>query len=392
MCYLAIMTISRQTPGRVFRTWIEVNKKALEHNFYTFLGLIPAQTRLMAVIKSNAYGHGLTLIAKELASYKLRSPKDKLWFGVDSIIEALRLRREDVKNPILVLGFTLAGKIGEAAQKNITLSISNFAALEELAKTQNRPQFHLKIDTGMHRQGFLPSQVPELTGQIKRYKLNPRGIYTHFASAKDAAYPTYTLEQLAQFKEVLKKFKKAGYKNLTKHAAASGGTLLFPRAHFDMVRIGMGLYGYWPSIESQIFRRESQIKLRPILTWKTLVAEIKKIPKDSYVSYDLTEKVSRDTVIAVLPIGYWHGYDRGLSGIGKVLIKGRRAKVLGRVTMDMIIVDVTEIRGLKVGDEAVLVGKQGRRFIWADELALKIGTSPYEFLTRLNPLIYRTYV
>lgn len=396
LCYFGIMD--------ELRTWIEIDKNALRNNVGQFLKLIPKRTRFMAVVKSNAYGHGLTLIAQLLqaTNYKLRA---KLWFGVDSIVEALRLREEGIKNPILVLGSTLPSRMPEAEENDITLTISNFESLISLIRTNKRIDFHLKIDTGMNRQGFLPQDAFKLIKLLKRFsarggsasggKLTPQGIYTHFAAAKDIAYPTYTLEQLKKFNVVVAKFKKAGFKNLIKHAAASGGTILFPQSHLDMVRVGMGVYGYWPSNEARITyheTRNAKVILKPVLTWKTAIAEIKEIPAGSFVGYDLTERVSRKTKIAVLPIGYWHGYDRGLSGTGEVLIRGKRAKVLGRVSMDMTVVDVTGILGVKVGNTAVLIGKQGKDAVWADELALKIGTSQYEFLTRINPLIERIVI
>ena len=357
--------------------------------------LIPRRTRLMAVVKSNAYGHGLVLVARALASSQRR-----LWFGVDSIVEATRLRHEGIKNPILVLGSTLPTRMSEAAENQITLTISNFDSLAALAKLKIRPDFHIKIDTGMHRQGFLPEYVFKLIKLLKRFKLVPQGVYTHLTAAKDIAYPTYTLEQLKKFNEAVLKLKKAGFKNLIRHAAASGGTLLFPQSRLDMVRVGMGLYGYWPSPESQIgflshyrgFASIVNFELKPVLSWKTIIGEIKKIPKGSYLGYDLTERVSRKTRIAVLPIGYWHGYDRGLSSIGEVLVKGKRAKILGRVSMDMIVVDVTDIPKTRIGEDVGLIGKQGKGVILADELALKIGTSQYEFLTRINPLIKRILI
>lgn len=385
------------------RTWVEIDKKALEHNLKEFLNIIPKKTRLMAVIKSNAYGHGLALVAQALTSYQL--PVTKLWFGVDSIVEGLRLRREGIKNPILVLGSTLSSRIKEAAENNIVITVSNLESLAALAKAKNRPapqgrgsprsesgrpQFHIKIDTGMHRQGFLPSETFKLIKLLKLFKLSPAGVYTHFA-AKDWGYPAYTELQLAEFKKALKLFERAGFRNLVRHAAASDATLLFPKAHFDMVRVGMGLYGYWPSWVAKV-KHPRGVSLKPVLLWKAIVGEVKKIAKGSYVGYDLTEQVSRDTRIAILPIGYWHGYDRGLSGIGEVLIRGRRARVLGRVSMDMIVVDVTDTPKVKVGDTAVIIGQQGRDAIWADDLALKIGTSQYEFLTRINPLIKRIMI
>lgn len=387
------------------RTWIEIDKKALRNNMEQFLKLIPKKTRLMAVVKSNAYGHGLALVAKLLANLQptTYNLQPRLWFGVDSIVEALALRREGIKNQILVLGSTLPTRFTEAARENIVVTISNFESLAALGKIKNRPAnqgetrpsgrpvFHIKIDTGMHRQGFLPNDIFKLIKLLKYFKLSPQGVYTHFAAAKDIAYPTYTLEQLKKFNSAVSDLKKAGFKNLVRHAAASGGTLLFPDSHLDMVRVGMGPYGYFPSPEAELHLWD-KIKLKPVLSWKTLVVEIKEIPAGSYVGYDLVEKVNRKTKIAVLPIGYWHGYDRGLSSIGEVLVRGRRAKVLGRVSMDMGVIDVTDIPKVLVGDEVALIGRQGREELRADELALKIGTSQYEFLTRINPLIKRVSV
>ncbi len=393
------------------RTWIEIDKRALQHNVEQFLKLIPKSTRFMAVVKSNAYGHGLVPTAQALLSF--RSFSEGGWFGVDSIVEGLRLRKEGITNPILVLGATLHNRFAEAARENITVSISNFDSLRALARAKKRPAFHLKIDTGMHRQGFLPEETHQLIKLIKRYKLAPEGVFTHFAAAKDILYPTYTLEQTKKFKDTVRAFEKAGFNppagGMIRHAAASGGTLLFPETHFDMVRIGMGLYGYFPSPEARLnlssehYRGLTSIVLKPVLTWKTVVAEVKEIPKGSFVGYDLTERVSRKTKIAVLPIGYWHGYDRGLSTIGEVLVRGARAKLLGRVSMDMIVVDITDIdekiknqsaswrTKIKNGEEVILIGRQGREELWADELAGKIGTSQYEFLTRINPLVKRIF-
>ncbi|MFY9462698.1 MAG: alanine racemase [Candidatus Sungiibacteriota bacterium] len=384
------------------RTWIEIDARALRHNAEQFFRLLPASTRLMAVIKSNAYGHGLVSTAKLLAdiarnvrsrtSHKMK--EEKIWFGVDSIVEALRLRHQGIKNPILVLGHTLPSRVVEAASRDITLTVSNFDALAALAGVRPRPAFHLKVDTGMHRQGFMPDDILRLIAAIKRKKLIPTAVYTHFASAKNTNDPSYTLFQFKQFRRIVSSFRQAGFQHLMCHAAASGATLLFPETHLDMVRVGMGLYGYWPSPEARINNKNKKIKvdLQPVLTWKTIIAEIKDIPAGAKIGYDETEAVKRKSRIAVLPIGYWHGYDRGLSSIGEVLIQGKRAKVLGRVSMDMIVIDATDIPKASVGDEVVLIGRQGKNTIFADELAAKINTTAYEFLTRINPLIRRVVV
>jgi len=379
------------------RTWIEIDRKALRHNVGEFFRIIPSTTKFMAVIKSNAYGHGLVVTARELVNTK--GFTDKGWFGVDSIVEALRLRREGIMNPILVLGFTLPSRMEDAARERISISISNFDALNAISNMAVRPVIHLKLDTGMHRQGFLDRDIGRLITFMKKKRIIPGGVFTHFASAKDAAYPTYTFTQLSDFKKAVLRIEAAGFSNMIRHAAATGGTLLFPDAHLDMVRIGMGLYGYWPSEETKNEKRKvqnkdkkMQIKLMPVLTWKTVISETKRIPKGSFVGYDLTERVHRATTIAVVPIGYWHGYDRGFSSQGYMLARGHRARVLGRISMDMVVIDVTDVPAMRSGDEVVIIGNQGKETVSAEDLARVINTSAYELLTRINPLIRRIVV
>ena len=185
--------------------------------------------------------------------------------------------------------------------------------------------------------------------------------------------------------------ESAGFETLIKHAAATSGAIIFPQSHFNLVRIGIGLYGLWPSKETKA-AFEGKIKLEPILSWKTVVGQIRNLPKGSKLGYDLTETLSRPSKVAVLPIGYWHGFPRSLSSIGKVLINGKGAKVLGRVSMDMVSVDVTDVKNVKVGDEAVIIGKSGKSEISADDVAYLSDTINYEIVTRLNPLIKRMVV
>lgn len=372
------------------RTWIEIDSGALRDNALEFYKLIPQKTRLMAVVKSNAYGHGLISVAKVLQD--LPRFKREGWFGVDSIVEASRLRKEGISNAILVLGHTLTSRIPEAVRGEISLSVPSFEALKAVSASGLAPRIHLKIDTGMHRQGFMPEEIRKLACILAKKKIHPEGIYTHFATAKDGAYPTYTKNQIASFSAAIETLQKSGVRPSVRHASATGGTLLFPESHFDMVRIGMGLFGYWPSPESRVGPAHPDVKLTPVLSWKTIVAEVKKIPKNSFVGYDLTQRVGRHTTIAVLPIGYWHGYDRGLSSRGEVLIRGRRTRVLGRVSMDMIVVDVTDIPGVRPGNNVTLIGQEKKEAMWADDLARVVDTSPYEFLTRLNPLMKRMIV
>ncbi|MEK7081636.1 MAG: alanine racemase [Patescibacteria group bacterium] len=365
------------------RTWIEVDCPAIEKNYKLFRSLIPSKTKLLAVVKSNAYGHGLVDFTKELE----RLGTD--WFGVDSVVEALTLRREGIKIPILVLGYTLPEKFKEAAAHDISITVSSFETLKALQKNHfPKPlKIHIKVDTGMHRQGFLPQDLPKV---ISFLKIKPEGLYTHFAMAKNPAFPEYTRRQIAEFEQWRAAFTKIGLSPIY-HASATAGVLIFPEAHFDMVRVGIGLYGLWPAKEIESYFA-SRLTLKPVLSWKTIISEIKELPKGAKIGYDCVETLQKDSRMAVCPIGYWHGYPRALSGIGFVLVNGQRAKILGRVSMDMIIVDVSDITGAKVGAEVVLIGKQGKEKITVNELANLSDTSHYEFVTRINPLIKRIYL
>lgn len=367
------------------RTWIEIDKKAIAHNYHVFRNLIDKKCKLLAVVKSNAYGHNLMEFAKE---------QEKLgadFLGVDSVVEAITLRKDGIKIPILVLGYTLPEMILEAVNKNISITVSNFETLSSVIKSKLKIKIHIKVDTGMSRHGFLESDIKEVLNKLKNNKnIVVEGLFTHFSMAKNPSFPTHTNSQIEKFEKWRDAFMKAGYKPIC-HASATSGTLLYPKAHFDMVRIGISLYGIWPSKESEAYMGD-KISLKPVLSWKTIIAEIKKLPKGSKVGYDCTEVLKKDSTIAVCPIGYWHGYPRALSSIGKVLINGEKAKILGRVCMDIVMVDVTHIKNIKVGDEVVLIGKSGTQEISADDISTLLDSSSYELLTRINPLIKRVYV
>jgi len=297
-----------------------------------------------------------------------------------------------------VLGYTLPEMIKEAFRKNISLTVSNFESLSSLIKAKVKIKIHVKVDTGMNRHGFFVEDIPKVLEILASNNLSAgqagniivEGLYTHFSMAKDPASPDYTNSQVEKFEKWCVAFSEVGYSPIC-HASATSGTLLFNKAHYDMVRIGIGQYGIWPSEESAKFF-EGKILLKPVLSWKTIIAEIKKISKGSRVGYDGTNTVLRDTKLAVLPIGYWHGYPRALSNTGYVLINGLEAKILGRVCMDIIMVDITDIENVKVGDEVVLIGKSKNTEITADEISKLLGGSTYELLTRINPLMKRFYI
>ncbi len=353
---------------RGLRTWIEVDKRAIENNIAVFRKLIGRKVKLMAVVKSNAYGHSL----HDFCRFVERRVG---WFGVDSVMEGLALRAIGIKKPVLVLGYTLPEMIEEAERKNLSLTISS---PDHIKFYKNKKvKVHIKIDTGMHRQGFT------LAGVTKFKDLNIEGIYTHFSSAKNPAFPTETNKQMLEFEKACKFLGE----KVVRHAAATSGTIVFPNSHYDMVRVGIGLYGLWPSREVEAGYSD-KLKLKPALSWKTIVGEIKNLNTDDGVGYDLTEKVTRKTKIAILPVGYWHGYPRVLSGIGHVVIRGQRCKILGRISMDMIVADVTRVKNVKVGDEVALINDKAP----ASELATLSGTINYEIITRLNPLVKRFFI
>jgi len=367
------------------RTWIEIDKKAIHHNYHAFRNLIDKNCKILAVVKSNAYGHNLVEFAQEQVKLGVD------FLGVDSVREAMTLRHEGLRIPILVLGYTLPEMVKEAAKKDISITVSNFESLSAVIQSREKIKIHIKIDTGMFRHGFSEEDVPKVLTKLKKDKnIILEGLFTHFSMAKDPHYLTYTKIQTERFINCRNIFLKAGYSPIC-HASATSGILILKDAHFDMVRVGIGLYGVWPSEETKLFLG-SKFHLQPILSWKTIVAEIKKIRKDSRVGYDGAAVVKRDSIIAICPIGYWHGYPRALSNIGYLLINGKKAKVLGRVCMDIVMVDITDIKNVKIGDEVTIIGKSKDAEITADEVSVLLGGSTYEFLTRINPQIKRFYI
>ncbi|MDD5627293.1 MAG: alanine racemase [Patescibacteria group bacterium] len=370
-----------------YRTWLEIDTKAIKNNYQIFRNLIPKGCKLCGVVKSNAYGHGLVDFSKELECLDID------FLAVDSVVEGLRLRKEGIKTPILVLGYTLPSLVKKAAINSLSLTISSFDAVYSLPKLLGRKKIkiHLKLDTGMHRQGFYEDDAQKVLNFLSKNKnIILEGTYTHFAGAKNPAFPQNTKKQLAIFQKWIKELSKKGCKPIC-HAAATAGTILFPEARLDMARVGIGLYGLWPSKEIKAFAAE-RLKLKPAMRWKTIIGEIKNLSKGERIGYDFTERVDQNSKIAILPVGYWHGYPRSLSSIGYVLVQGKRCKILGRISMDMIIINISDVPRAKVGDEVYLLGKSGQEKVSADDLAYLSDTVNYEIVTRINPLIKKIYL
>lgn len=370
------------------KTWIEVSRKALRHNAAALRRLVePAG--LMAVVKANAYGHGLTETVQALGS------RDVAWFGVDSLEEALTVRAAGAKQPVLILGHVPDSGLATVVRQGFSMTVyerDQVRALSKLASARRPAKVHVKIETGTSRQGVLREDWLAFARLLHRTEnLVIEGMSTHYANIEDTVDPSYALGQLARYQEAVDVFTAAKARPLIRHTAASAAAMLHEQTRLDLVRGGIALYGLWPSRETQAIaqQRGLALDLQPALAWKAVVAQVKSLPAGTPVSYGLTEKVTRASRVAVVPVGYFDGLPRAASSVGHVLIRGQRAKILGRVCMNMCVVDVTDIAKAKAGDEVVLIGRQGTETISAEEFAAKAGTINYEIIARLNPLLER---
>lgn len=390
-------------------TWLNISLSNISYNIKQIKKLIGKDKEIIAVVKSNAYGHGLVPVSK--AAVKAGAKM----LAVINIEEAMMLRKSGVKAPILVLGAFEKEEIKYAARHKIDLVVFDKNSLSGISKSVFGPlNVHLKIDTGMGRLGLMPNEVLDVArGLRKNRNIKIRGVMTHFCCA-DLKRGDLIKKQISIFAKTLKTLREYHIFPEIIHLENSAAVLrhidlhgFFTDGHGRIyVRPGLAIYGLAPFTPLEITisnkaRRsafltrfadnKNVLKLKPALRWKAKVIQTKTLPNGHCVSYGCDFKTKKPTKIAVLPVGYYEGYDRGLSNCGEVLIKGKRASIIGRVTMNYIMVDVTDIYGAKVGDEAVLIGKQGREEITADELAKKINTINYEILTRINPLIRRLF-
>jgi len=367
-----------------FRTWVEIDVKAIEKNVETLKSLLSLEVAMMAVVKSNAYGHDMLLSTKAAIAGGAN------WLAVDEITEALELRKAGFKVPILVLGYTLPEYFKIASQKNISLSISSLDSLMVLSKIRlsKKLRIHLKFDTGLYRQGISETHIQQVIRIVsaKNFPAIIEGAYTHFAVMEDPMREGYSKMQAENFMAMVEKLEQRGFTPIT-HASASSGILFSKKFHFDMSRAGIAMYGLWPSREIKLWAKDTQII--PALTWKTIVTEIKLVSKGARVGYDLTHELTRNSRLAIIPVGYWHGIPRAMSNRGQVLVCGKKANIVGRISMDMTIIDITDIPNVETGDQVVIIGKQGKEVISAEDVAERVVTINYEIVTRINPKIPR---
>lgn len=374
------------------RTWIEISERALSANIQQ-LRSISRGARFCAIVKANAYGHGLN----EVSLIAGRSGIDA--FGVDSIDDALFLRTRFPSALLVVIGFTLPERFEEAIHHQIELTMYDKEGIQELstiaARTASQAFVHLKIETGTSRQGILLEDLSSLFELFKNNKhLVLSGVSTHFANIEDVGSPQYASIQLERFAQAVQSIRTEGFNPEHIHCACSAGIILYPDTHGTLVRAGISLYGVWPSddVQQAARKQELSLDLQPVLQWKTRIAQVKSLPAGTPIGYGLTEVLNKRSRIAVLPVGYYDGYDRGLSSKGEVLLAGYRCRVLGRVFMNMIVVDVSAVPKPEKGQEVILLGRDGRNEMTANQLASQIGSIGYEVLARINPLLPRVVV
>lgn len=370
-------------------SWVEVSKSALIHNAKQFRKVLGTAS-LMAVVKSNAYGHGSFAVSKTIEPFVD-------WFGVANGNEALALREFKIKKPILVLNYYSREQVRDLIAKNIALVVYDVkqaqAISSEAKRLRKTAKIHIKVGTGLSRLGVYAKDALAFIKKVQNLpNIEVQGLFSHFASSEDD--PGFTTVQLGHFRQIIEELEQNLIFIPIKHIACTASALSFPESHFDLARIGIGIYGLqsYKSIHSLVQKVTPGFSLKPALAWKAKILAVKALPAGAYVGYGRTFRAPRKTKLAILPVGYYEGYDRKFSNLSEVLIGGKRCKVRGRVYMNLLSVDVTDVKNVKAGDEAVLIGRQKKEEISADELAVTAGTINYEIVSRINPILPRILV
>ncbi|MCX6734468.1 MAG: alanine racemase [Candidatus Peregrinibacteria bacterium] len=377
--------------------WVEISKEALSNNVKQFRRIIGDSVLLCPCVKANAYGHGLVECSKTFIEAGAN------WLAVNSLYEAEMLRHGEVTAPIYILGYVEMAELPRAVELECRLVAYNKEMIEALGAIGKPAKIHIKVETGNNRQGVLIKDLIEFVEFVKSFvNIEIEGLTTHFANVEDTTDHSYAELQLAKFNEGIKKLESIGVNVPIKHCANSAAAILFPKTHFQLVRVGIASYGMWPAsylssavAEPHASRSRRALAdptfiLTPALTWKTKIAQIKTIPAGEYIGYGCTYKTGHETRLAILPVGYYDGYDRGING-GHVLIRGKRAPVRGRVCMNIIMVEVTDIPEAKLEDEVILIGRSGDEEISAEQFGKWAGTINYEVTTRINERVPRIF-
>jgi alanine racemase len=377
--------------------WAEIDLKAIAHNVNELRRITQPGSRLMAVVKADGYGHG----AVEVARCALQNGASFL--GVARIEEGIQLRKVGIDVPILVFGYSRPQQAEDLIKFDLIQSVYTAASANKLSQAAasfaTKIKIHLKIDTGMGRLGLLPQNfqsnspknvnpdtIAETLDIAGLSGLELEGIFTHFASA-DCADKTFADNQLDLFLNYLSRLQKAGLSPALTHAANSGALIDMPRSHLDLVRPGIAIYGLYPSDEVD----QQKVFLKPAMALKTQIIQLKKVPAGFKVSYGSTYTTQHPTTIATIPIGYADGLNRLLSSRGQMLAGGQRVPIIGRVCMDLTMLDVGDIAGVQLGDEVVVFGQQENEILTVDEMAATLSTINYEIITGISARVPRVY-
>jgi alanine racemase len=379
--------------------WAEVDLNAYAHNIKELRRITHSDARLMAVVKANGYGHGATEVAREA----LQNGAE--WLGVARINEAIQLRTEGFAAPILIFGYTPPDLADKLIEFDLTQTVYSYSTAEVLSsKAQSRGKtirIHIKVDSGMGRLGLLPQAlvsrttsqdsksdpVREIESIAKLAGLEAEGIYTHFATA-DSADKSYANKQLDIFLDFLNRLRRAGLDPLIKHAANSSALIDLPESHLDLVRPGIATYGLYPSDEVN----KKRVTLKSVMALKSRIIHLKQVPAGFNVSYGITYQTEQPTAIATVPVGYADGFNRLLSSRGDMLVHGQRVPIIGRVCMDLSMLDVGDLSNVDLEDEVVVFGQQGDESITADEIASRLNTINYEVVSTVMERVPRIYI
>jgi alanine racemase len=370
-----------------FSTSVEIDLDALGHNIELVRSRTGAEQRILLVVKADAYGHG----AVEIARAAVKSGVDM--FGVATLHEGIELRQAGIEAPILILSPPMENETGDIIEYGLACSVPSLSVARALSRVcvdrGRQGAVHVEVDTGMGRSGVGTDQaLPFITAVGKLPGLTLEGVFTHFPASEED--PDFTRTQIATFRTLLERLKRKGISVPLRHAANSGALIGVPEAlvaPLNMVRPGLIVYGLSPGGEEGL-----AADLRPVMSFKSRIAQIRELPAGHPVSYGMTYRTPRDMRVGVVPVGYGHGYSWRLSNTGEVLVRGRRAGILGRVTMDVTLIDADAVPGLEVGDEVVLFGHQGDDEITVNEVADRIGTINYEVICGIGKRVTRVYL
>jgi len=369
--------------------WAEVDLKAIAHNIRELRRITNPKARFMAVVKANAYGHGIIEVARE----SLENGVEAL--GVAHIEEGIQLRKAGIDVPVLIFGYTSPVHAKKLIELDLTQTVYSYEISKKLsqaaAKYGKKIKVHIKVDTGMGRLGLLSgikdSSLSDVESISRLPMLELEGIYTHFATA-DESDRSYAGKQFEIFMDLLNQLRIAGLEIPVTHAANSAAIINMPETHLDMVRAGISIYGLYTSEEVD----RSIIKLKPAMELKTKIIHLKKVPAGFKVSYGITYETEKPTTIATVSIGYADGLNRLLSSNGRMLVCGQSAPIVGRVCMDLTMLDVGEIPEIAMEEEVVVFGRQGNASITADEIASTINTINYEVVSTIMERVPRIYL